>query len=241
MDRLIYTAMTGASAALEQHATTAHNLANVGTQGFRSQWLALKEAPLTQSSRAQVMVGASGSDFSQGALQQTGRTLDLAIQGDGWFVVQDQDGTQAMTRSGALRVSTNGILQNVSGWTVLGDAGPISVPPDATLSVAKDGTISAILAGGGQQALGRLKLVRPDNTLLQRADDGLFRLPKGQSPSVDEAVTVISGALEGSNVNVVDAMVKMIAVSRQFELNLQMIKTAEANEAKASQVVNLGV
>ena len=246
MDRLIYTAMSGAGAALDQHATTAHNLANVGTSGFRAQLDAIKSAPLPNSKNkavVQVMEGAQSSDFVPGPLQQTARPLDLAIQGAGWFVVQGADGKEALTRGGSFQLSPNGVLQTQTGLTVMGEAGPLTIPPDTAVTVGKDGTVSVLLNSANPSVsnpIGKLKLANPPVDQLLRGQDGLFRLQSGRAPSAASDVALVSGALEGSNVNVVDAMVKLIALGRQFDLNIQMLKNAESNEAKASQVLNLG-
>lgn len=246
MDRLIYTAMSGASTALDQHATTTHNLANVSTTGFRAQLDALKAAPSPaplKKSVTQVMDAVQRTDFSSGPIRQTGRDLDVAIQGAGWFVVQSNDGSEALTRGGALTISSNGILQTQSGLNVMGDSGPVAIPPEASqISISKDGTISFV-NGSTSPALsvvvGQLRLANPPLADLERGQDGLFRLKSGQPLVAAPEVTLASGALEGSNVNVVDAMVKMIALGRQFDMNLQLLKNAESNETKASQVLNL--
>jgi flagellar basal-body rod protein FlgF len=246
MDRLIYTAMTGASTTLDQHATVAHNLANVGTNGFRAQMDAIKSAPLpgpAKSSMVQVTDGRQASDFTSGPMQQTGRALDVAILGSGWLVVQGADGSEAMTRGGALSVSSTGVLQTQSGLTVLGDSGPISIPIDASVTIGKDGTVSVLQSSvtpSLSTPVGRLKLVNPPVSQIERGQDGLFRLSGGEPLTLAEDVTVSSGVLESSNVNVVDAMVKLISLGRQFDMNMQMLKNAESNEAKASQVLNLG-
>lgn len=246
MDRLIYTAMTGAGVALDRHATTAHNLANVGTHGFRAQMDAIKSAPLPGPSPqgvTQVVEGVHGTDFTPGPVQQTTRSLDVAVQGAGWFVVQADDGREAMTRAGSFQLSSTGVLQTQSGLMVLGDAGPLTIPPDTQVTIGKDGTVSTLVSSANPSLstpIGKLKLVNPPVEQLQRGQDGLFRLKSGQAPTSAPEVALVGGALEGSNVNVVDAMVKLIALGRQFDLNIQMLKNAESNEAKASQVLNLG-
>jgi flagellar basal-body rod protein FlgF len=246
MDRLIYTVATGAKHILEQQATTSHNLANANTAGFRAQLDAFRAVPVLgegSPTRAFVVDSTVGSDFSPGALQQTGRDLDVAVQGKGWIAVELADGTEGYTRHGNLRMSENGVLQTQSGMNVLGDGGPISVPPDVTVTIGKDGTISAIANGtkpGATTVLGRIKLVNPPEENLTRGDDGLFRLRDGATADADANVTVVGGALEGSNVNVVDAMVNMISLARQFEMHMNMLKNAESNATKAAQLLALG-
>jgi flagellar basal-body rod protein FlgF len=246
MDRLIYTAMTGAKHILEQQANTSHNLANAATTGFRAQLDSFRAVPVISEglpTRAFVVDSTVGTDFSAGPLQQTGRELDLAIQGKGWLAVQMDDGSEAYTRHGSLKLSENGVLQTQSGLPVLGDGGPITVPPDVTVSIAKDGTVSSIPSGskpGAVTVLGRIKLVNPSEDNLARGDDGLFRTKDGVAADADAAVVAIGGSLEGSNVNVVDAMVNMINLARQFEMHMNLLKNAESNANKAGQLLSLG-
>jgi flagellar basal-body rod protein FlgF len=245
MDRLIYVAMTGAKQILEQQATTTHNLANASTTGFRAQLDTFRAVPVVGSpspTRAFVVDSTVGSDFSVGPIQQTGRDLDVAVQGKGWIAVERPDGSEAYTRSGSLKINENGVLQTQSGLNVLGDGGPISIPPDVRVSIGKDGTVSSVLAGdapGTTIEVGRLKLVNPDEANLVRGDDGLFSTKDGEPAEADANVTVIDGAVEGSNVNVVDAMVNMIALSRQFEMHMESLKRAESNDTKASEFLAL--
>ncbi|HYD79788.1 MAG TPA: flagellar basal-body rod protein FlgF [Paucimonas sp.] len=245
MDRLIYTVSSGAKHILEQQATTSHNLANAATTGFRAQLDSFRAVPVLSEglpTRAFVVDATVGSDFTPGAIQQTGRELDVAVQGKGWIAVETEDGGEAYTRHGNLRLSENGVLQTQSGRNIVGDGGPISVPPDVTVTIAKDGTVSAIAAGtqpGATTVLGRIKLVNPPEDTLVRGDDGLFRVRDGGAAEADGGVVLVGGALEGSNVNVVDAMVNMISLARQFEMHMTMLKNAESNANKASQLLAL--
>lgn len=246
MDRLIYTAMTGAKHILEQQANTSHNLANAATTGFRAQLDSFRAIPVISEglpTRAFVVDSTVGTDFSAGPLQQTGRELDVAIQGKGWIAVQRDDGSEAYTRHGSLKLNENGVLQTQGGLAVLGDGGPISIPPDVTVSIAKDGTVSSVPNGskpGAVTVLGRIKLVNPPEENLVRGDDGLFITKDGNPADAEAAVAVIGGSLEGSNVNVVDAMVNMINLARQFEMHMNLLKNAESNANKAGQLLSLG-
>lgn len=245
MDRLIYTAMSGAKHILEKQATTSHNLANANTTGFRAQLDSFRAVPVQGAqlpTRAFVVDATVGADFRPGAIQQTGRDLDVAVQGNGWIAVQLEDGSEAYTRHGSLKLSENGVLQTTSGLNVQGEGGPISVPPDVTVTIAKDGTVSAIANGikpGATTVLGRIKLVNPAEDTLVRGDDGLFRVNEGGEADVDGNVVLVGGALEGSNVNVVDEMVNMISLARQFDLHMNLLKNAENNATKASQLLSL--
>lgn len=246
MDRLIYTAMTGAKHILEKQATVSNNLANAATTGFRAQLDSFRAVPVISDgmpTRTFVVDSTVGSDFRAGPIQQTGRDLDVAVQGDGWIAVERPDGSEGYTRHGSLKLSENGVLQTQSGLNVLGDGGPISVPPDVVITIAKDGTISTVNSGtapGASTVLGRLKLVNPPTESLVRGDDGLFSVNDGNPAEADANVAVIGGALEGSNVNTVDEMVNMISLARQFELHMSLLKNAESNAAKATEFLALG-
>lgn len=245
MDRLIYTAMSGAKHIMEQQATVSHNLANVSTTGFRAQLDSFRAVPVLGDglpTRAFVVDSTVGTDFSSGPMQPTGRDLDLAVRGKGWIAVQMDDGSEAYTRHGNLKLSDNGVLLTASGIPVLGDGGTISVPPDVSIAISRDGTVSAIANGtkpGASTILGRIKLVNPPEDTLTRSGDGLFRTKDGTPAEADAAVSVVGGMLEGSNVNVVETMVNMIGLARQFEMQMSLMKNAENNAAKASQILTL--
>jgi flagellar basal-body rod protein FlgF len=245
MDRLIYTAASGAKHIMEQQATTSNNLANLSTNGFRAQFDTFRAVPVQGEglpTRAFVVDNTTGADFSSGPLQVTGRDLDVAIKGKGWIALQNADGTESYTRNGSLQLSPNGILQTSNGQTIAGEGGPITIPPDVTVSVGTDGTISTMSSTttpATPTVLGRIKLVNPKEADLVRGDDGQFRLKDGTSSQADPAVTVTGGALEGSNVSAVDAMVNMISLGRSFETQMSLLKNAENNATKATQILAL--
>ena len=242
MDRLIYTSMSGAKYLLERQATLANNLANADTTGFRADTVGLRAVPAVSpqaGTRVFTVETTTGADFSQGPMTATGRTLDVAIQGEGWLAVQTSDGSEAYTRNGALQVGPDGVLQLPNGLQVQGTGGPISIPADAqSVLIATDGTVSVKAASSKVPTnVGQLKLVNPPISDLSKGTDGLFRTQSGAAADTDASVRVADGTLEGSNVNVVEAMVGMIAASRQFELQMKILSTAEQNEQKASSVV----
>lgn len=245
MDRLIYTAMTGASHVLQQQAAVAQNLSNTNTPGYRAAVNTFRAVPLVGEglpTRTFVVDSTSGADFAPGVMQTTGRNLDVAVQGQGWIAVQQEDGSEAYTRNGSFQVTPNGILQTRNGQNVAGDTGPITIPPDTEVSVAKDGTISTVPSGSKPSQLvvvGRIKLVNPPDNQMVRGDDGLFRIRDGNAAEADGNVTIASGNLESSNVNTVDAMVNMISLARQFDMQMKMLQTADNNSKQASSLLGV--
>lgn len=244
MDRLIYVAMSGAKAVTERMGTTTHNLANASTPGYRAQLTAFRAAALPGDAwgrRVFATDNTLGSDLTEAAIQRTGRDLDIAIQGPGWISVQAHDGEEAYTRAGGLRINAEGLLETNSGLPVLGDGGPIAIPPDSRVAIGRDGTISTTSnqAPFNVANAGRIKLVNPSETELTRGADGLFRLKEGGAAPADENVSVVSGALESSNVNGAEALVSMITLARQFELQMRMLQTADQNARAATQLLSI--
>ena len=245
MDRMIYVAMTGAKHILDQQASVAHNLANASTNGYRAVASAFRAVPVEGEglpTRAFVVSSTPGANYTPGALHSTGRDLDVAVQGAGWIAVQASNGGEAYTRNGNLQVSTNGVLQTRDGLNVLGEGGPISIPPDSAISIGKEGTVSVVSTVPPPKSVnvvGRIKLVNPDEKLIARGDDGLFRLVTGGNAEVDPKVALAPSALEASNVNVVEEMISMISLARQFDLQMQLLNNAQKNASQASQILNL--
>ncbi len=242
MDRMIYIAMTGARQVMEQQSTASHNLANLNTTGFRAQMDSFRAVPVQGPSlptRAFVLDATTGADFSPGVVQQTGNPLDVSVRGSGWIAMQAADGSEVYTRNGALQVSDTGLLVGDRGFAVAGDAGSISLPIGVRVVIAPDGTVSSMDVRGMVTAVGRIRLVNPPESELKRGDDGLFRSTSGQPAGADATVRLAPGSLEGSNVNAVESMVGMIALARAFELQMSLLKNAESNEAKASQILSM--
>ncbi|MBA4743473.1 MAG: flagellar basal-body rod protein FlgF [Azoarcus sp.] len=243
MDRLIYTAMTGAKGTLDQQAAVSNNLANANSTGFRSEMHRLRSVELQTDAlrtRAFAVDASIATDFTPGPLQHTGRSFDAAIEGKGWFAVQAPDGGEAYTRDGSFETSANGILQTRNGLPLIGEAGPIAIPPDSEVTIGRDGTVSVIEPGanGVVNIVDRLKLVNPPEQELRRGDDGLFRIANGEPAQLDENVQVAGGYVEGSNVNVVDQLVTMISLARQFEMQTRMLQTAQTNDEAATRVLS---
>lgn len=238
MDRMIYLSMAAAKATMHRQEVVSHNLANVSTNGFRAELAAFRAVPVRgdgASSRVYALESTVGYSNAPGTVQTTGRPLDVAVKGNSWLAVQALDGTEAYTRAGALEVNSEGVLTDVQGRPVVGDGGPLTIPANAEVEVASDGTVSAKVGRERPQPLGRLKLVTPE-VPLQRGTDGLFRAADGDLPA-DPAARLQSGALEGSNVNAVESMVAMIAAARQFEQQMKALQTAEQKEQSATKLL----
>lgn len=244
---MLYVAMAGAKQAMEQHASVANNMANVSTTGFRAQINSFQAVPVVgdeAATRAFVITTTARADFKAGPLHDTGRPLDVAVRGEGWLAVQTAEGGEAYTRAGNLQIGPEGEVTTAAGLPVLGDAGPLVVPPGSTVTIAANGLVTAQVPGNGAVGLaevGRLKLVKPPEGELVRGEDGLFRMADGLPPAdADPAVTVAAGFLEGSNVNPVDAMVAMIAASRLMEMQMKALKTADENAQSANRLLAHG-
>jgi flagellar basal-body rod protein FlgF len=238
MDRVIYTAMSGAKATLQRQDVLANNLANVSTNGFRAEMQAFRAAPVLgdgASTRVFAAESTVGIDTRPGPMQQTGRALDVAAQGNAWFAVQALDGTEAYTRAGSFQVNAEGQLVTPSGLPVLGDGGPITLPAGAQIDIGSDGTITATVGSGRPQQAGKLKLVVADGKL-DRGADGLFRAPDGDL-GASPAARVQAGALEGSNVSAIETMVAIISAARQFEQQMKTLKSAEEREQGAAKLL----
>ena len=245
MDRLLYVAMTGAKQLMQAQALVSHNLANVSTTGFRADLARFEARPVTgpgYASRVNTVATGVGFDRTQGALVQTGQVLDVAIDGDGWLAVQARDGSEAYVRGGSLKVNAVGLLETERGELVLGDNGPLAVPPYTNIAVAADGTLSIVPQGQGPETLaqvGRLKLVNPEVDRLGKRVDGLVEATDGAEVEPDANVKVASGFIETSNVNIASTLVDMIEFQRQFEVAVRMMQTADQNAARAADLASI--
>jgi len=245
MDKLIYTSMTSGKHTLAQMDTVTHNLANISTDGFKAQMDSFRAVPKLSTDlpvQAFVVNATTGADFTPGVTHETGRALDVAVQGSGWLVVQGKDGKEAYTRGGSLKTDENGVLQIPRGLNLVGEGGDITIPPDVNVTIAKDGTIATIPVGNNvanSTLIGRLKLVNPPENTLVRSDDGLFRTKDGSQPDADPNVALVGGSIESSNVNSVESLVTMITLARQFDIHMQMLSNAQTSDAKASSIVSL--
>jgi flagellar basal-body rod protein FlgF len=248
MDRALYIAMSGAKQNVVSQTAHSNNLANASTTGFRSDYTQSRAQPVFGDhfpTRAFAMAERPASDLRQGPLQQTGRQMDVAIEGPGWFVVQGADGEEAYTRGGDLSVDPQGRLMNARGLQMMGDGGPIVVPPFETIEIGRDGTISIRPQGEGAAAVAevvQMRLVNPDGKTLEKGTDGLFRIrdrqPGDPGANVDPNMSLVNGFVEGSNVNAVTELTQVLAMNRQYEMQIKLMKTADENSAAATQLLS---
>ena len=245
MDKMLYVSMTGAqnnTLALRAHA---NNLANVSTSGFRRDFEQARSMPLfgeTYPARVFAMSERPATDFRPGALQETGRDMDVAIGGKGWIAVQAPDGSEAYVRTASLNIDALGVLRTGNGLPVMGNAGPIAVPPEQKVEIGQDGTISIRALGENPNVLAevdRIKLVNPDPKSMEKGTDGLIRVKGQPEVEADATVQVTSGFLEASNVNAVEEMTAILSLSRQFELSVKMMRTAEDNSSAMARVLQI--
>lgn len=246
MDRSLYIAMSGAKQTLLAQAANANNLANTQTTGFKSDLEQFRSRPLTGAgypSRVYAMNEKPWLDFSPGATQTTGNDLDVAIKGEGYLAVQGADGKEAYSRAGDLRVTPEGVLETGAGLQVLGQDGPILIPPAEKLTIGGDGTISIIPLGAGnattQVEVGRIKLVKVAPENLEKGNDGLLHSKDGNPVAASVDVALASGVLEGSNVNAITAMVDMIELARNFELQTKVMKSVDENAAAGTKLMQM--
>lgn len=245
MDKALYTAMTGASALMRAQSAVAHNLANVSSTAFKAQLVHTESFKIPGDglpTRIAVRDAKIGFDATPGALQNTGNELDVALNEGVWLAVLDNAGQEAYTRAGQLQIGGNGQLTTASGYPVLGPNGPVTVPPREKLLIGADGGISIVPEGQTPQTLaevGRLKLVVPEQRLLERSPDGLFRQTGGEPPAPAVGAALTSGALEGSNVHAAGELVKMIELQRQFEAQVKIMKTSEENARLSATLMRL--
>ncbi len=242
MDRMIYLSMAGAKAAMQRQEVLSHNLANVATTGFREQMAAFRAVPVRgdgASTRVYSLETTTGYNPDAGPIAATGRNLDVAMKGNAWMAVQSLDGTEAYTRAGSLDVNAEGLLVARGGLPVNGDAGPLTVPTNASVDIAPDGTVSTTVPGGRPQAIGKIKMVTPE-VALKRGDDGLFRGADGNDLDADPNARLQDGALEGSNVSPVQTMVAMISAARQFEHQMKLLQLSEKQDQQASRLLGQG-
>ena len=246
MDRALYLAMTGGTQVMNAQAIRANNLANVATTGFRADFEQARSMQVNGDyypSRVYTMTENPGTRQTQGALQQTGRDMDVAIQGKGFIAVLDGMGQEGYTRAGDMQLTMAGQLITGNGLPVMGIEGPIFLPPLDELSISEDGTISFIPQGGdGTQitSINRIKLVNADSESLTKSPDGLMRTKDGSVLQPSNEVQLVAGFLESSNVNAVEEMTKIMELARRFEMNIKVMDTVRNNESASARILERG-
>lgn len=245
MDKLLYVAMSGANNMMQAQSTHSNNLANVDTQGFKADFVQARSMPVfgeVHPSRVYAEIEKPATDFKTGIMKQTDNPLDLALKADGFFTILDDQGEEAFTRDGGFAVDVNGFLRTHTGDIVMGNAGPMIIPPFETIEISDTGSVSIRPLGQGAATIAeidRIKLVNPDLTQVKKGDDGLFRRKDGlyEPPAAD--VQVQAGFLEGSNVNPVHSLLSILSLSRQFEMSMKVMKEAEEMDRSTDTLIRV--
>ncbi|HIJ22658.1 MAG: flagellar basal body rod protein FlgF [Gammaproteobacteria bacterium] len=244
MDRMLYTAMTGATEMVHAQTITANNLANASTTGFKKDLAVMMHHPVRREddSRHYAVATTKTQDFEQGHRIQTNRALDVAVDGEGWLAVAGQNGSTGYSRAGSLNVSADGFLRDRSGRMVLGNEGAVSIPPNSRVEIASDGTVNVFGTGefeGDLAIVDRIMLVNPKISEMEKSEDGLFRMKDGTEAEPAAEVQLVSGALEGSNVSPIESMAQMIQMSRQYEMQVKMMKKADELAGRSSSILRI--
>lgn len=246
MDKMLYLASSAGKEIMFSQTQNANNLANANTVGFKEDLAYAKSLPVSGSglnSRVYAITEGRGSDVSSGSLMSTGGELDVAINGKGWFAVQGLDGGEGYTRAGDLRITHGGLLTTASGHPVVGNSGgPITIPPYEKIDIGSDGTISIRPVGQAPSTLAvvdRIKMVQPDDEKIRKGEDGLFRMNDGTKAISDGRVSMTSGVLETSNVNVVASMVSMMELAKKFEMQIKVMEKANEINTASQQIMKM--
>ncbi|EKT58560.1 flagellar basal body rod protein FlgF [Providencia sneebia] len=250
MDHVIYTAMGGAQQVLESHAIAAHNIANISSTGFKAQFSAMRAVPVhgdTKQTRTLVIASTPGADISRGSFKYTGSPLDVVLNDNHFLSVELQDGREAYTQNGNIQISPEGELR-IGKYRLIGDSGVITVPPDSNISITADGAVMTSSANDPNGTFGvidQVKVVEAKPHDLSRGEEGLFHLSDharkiygNQLPPSDKVI-LTAGMVEGSNVNPAEAMVSMITLTRQFEMQMKVISCADENAQRANQLLTV--
>ena len=245
MDKYLYVAMTGASQNALAQKAHANNLANISTNGFQRDLEQARSMPVFGDSfpaRAFALSERPATDFTAGSMVETGRELDVAVSGDGWIAVQTPDGGEGYVRTASMNVDALGVLRAGNGMPVMGNGGPIAVPPEQKVEIGQDGTISIRAMGEGPRVMAevdRIKLVKPDLKNMTKGLDGSIHTKDGKPAQADASVQVVSGFLESSNVNAVEEMTSVLALAKQFELHIKMMNTAKDDDQAMARVLQI--
>jgi len=246
MDKLIYTAASGMKGHMAAQAAIANNIANISTIGFRADRTVFDRLDVSGpgfDTRQPVSEEVIDADRKAGTVSQTGRPLDVAVLGDAWLAVQASDGTEAYTRRGDLQVTNSGVLQTGDGFPVIGQSGPITLPPAQKISVGADGSISIVPPGAAPgappQVIDRIKLASPVGSDTVKGLDNLLHVRGGGTLPTDLTAKVESGALEGSNVDMAQVLIDMIQNQREYEVQANLVKEAKKMDESAASLMRI--
>ena len=245
MNSVIQIAAEAARKVSQAQALVTNNLANAGTTAFKADLYAAQTNYLGVSSRDASAIPSTpltAVDFGGGSLVATGRELDIAINGQGWMQVLTPQGEEVLSRRGDLRIENNGNLIDAAGNQIMGEGGPINLPPASTINIGVDGTISLIPLGEAPVAgatVDRILLVNPNPADLEKGLDGHIRANQDANLEPDAAVNIVVGSLESSNVNSVAAMVQMIELSRSFESHVKTMQSADELDDSSASLMRL--
>jgi len=247
MDQLIYTSLSAMRALMTKQVMTANNLANVNTTGFRgdmtnSQAVYLGDGSGSVSARAQAADSKDSPDMGAGASVATGRNLDVSLDGDALLAVQAGDGSEAYTRRGDLQVADSGLLTTGDGLPVMGEGGPITLPPADSVRIDKTGVIWLVPQGGDANApiqADHIKLVSAKGSSIAKGEDGLFHVADNGALPSDPTARLTTGSLEGSNVNVTKTLTDMIDASRAWETQVKMLAGAKDMDTSTAQLMDV--
>ncbi|KTE20945.1 flagellar biosynthesis protein FlgF [Sphingopyxis sp. H050] len=245
MDRLIYTSLTAMRGSMARQTAIANNLANAQTPGFRADMAEAQSLWLNGTgfnTRAVASQEVLGSDMKAGTVTETGRDLDVAMQGDAMLVVQAKNGEEAYTRRGDLQLAPSGLLTTGDGSPVQGTQGPVTIPPADSISIDSEGRIWVVPAGGDPQSpqeVDRLRLASPVGSDVVKGLDGLFRVKGGGILPDDPEARLITRSIEGSNVAATTALVDMIEASRSWDTQLKMITDARDMDSATANLMQL--
>lgn len=247
MDPILYSVVDGGNNDLTRQAIIANNLANVNVPGFKEdlyqaqvQYLNNNNSAETNNSQTFIVELANGVNTAPGEIITTGKPLDVAISGSGYMAVQTNGGTEAYIRGGSLQISPSGLLTTASGYAVVGDGGPISIPPAQSIDIGSDGTISIIPLDGDLKTpavLDRIKTVILNGDNITKTKEGLFQPLQGGVAEADSTVIVVGGALENSNVSAVSQMVSMLSANQDFDFQMKIMSIIDTDADKLAQVL----
>jgi len=243
MDKGLYVAMNAAKQTLWSQSIHANNLANANTSGFQADLAQFRSQAVYGGdglpSRVYAMTENPTTNFDSGSMISTGRDLDVAIEGEGFLAVQSQDGSEGYTRMGAFYTDANGVLRVGNDLPVLGNGGPVALPPNQKAMIGVDGTISVMTANGTLAVVDRLKLVKPELSTFVKSEDGLLRAKNGKPLEEDASVRIAPGYLESSNVNAVNEFTKILELARQYEISVKMMSTFEDMDRSATSLMRM--